>query len=118
MSLEASGQNTDIAFNFFVTAEHLPDWLNQRPLVKNNCILRVVSHIANGAKHFNLEDKRHKSVKSTEKFRVYEEGVYEPNVFYEPPLIPFTDDESKELNTKEIDAVELGKRVLEFWKPY
>jgi len=117
-ALEESGQNTDIAFNFFVTAEHLPDWLNQRPLIKNNAILRIVSHIANGAKHFHLKDKRHKSVVSNEKHRVFEEGVYEANVFYEPLLIKLSDAESRELNIIEIDAVELGQKVLEFWKHY
>ena len=117
-SLETSGQDTRVAFNFFVTAEHLPDWLDKRKIVKENCILRIVSHIANGAKHFYLKDKRHKSVSSAEKHRVYAEGVYEPGVFYEPLLIQLTDDEAKELNLTEIDAVDLGRKVLEIWKPY
>ena len=117
-SLESSGQDSRNAFNFFVTVEHLPDWLDQRTLVKQNCILRIVSHIANGAKHFQLRDERHKSVTSTEKFRVFEEGVFEPGVFYEPLLIHLSEDEANELNLKEIDAVELAHKVLDFWKPY
>jgi hypothetical protein len=64
--LESSHQDTKAAFNFFVTIEHLPDWLGQRHLVRDNCILRVISHIANGAKHFHLNDKRHSSVINTE----------------------------------------------------
>ena len=117
-SLEASGQDTRIAFNFFVTAEHLPDWLGQRALVKTNCILRIVSHIANGAKHFHLNDKRHNSVTSTEKFRVVEEGCVEPSYFYEPLLIHLSPDEAKELGLSEIDALTLGHKVLDFWRPY
>lgn len=117
-SLDASGQDTRIAFNFFVTAEHLPDWLGLRTLVQKNSILRIVSHIANGAKHFNLNDPRHKSVTNTEKFRIYAEDVYEPDVFYEPLIIHLSPDETRELGQSEIDALTLGHKVLEFWRPY
>ena len=117
-SLEESAQDTKIAFNFFVTAEHLPDWLHKRGLVRKHSILRIVSHIANGAKHFSLNDKRHNSVVSTEKFRVFEEGVFESDCFYEPLLIHLESDEAAELECTEIDVLELGKKVLEFWRPY
>jgi len=117
-ALEKSGQDARIAFNFFVTAEHLPDWIGQRILVKANCILRIVSHIANGAKHFHLDEKRHNSVTGTEKYRVVEEGYAEPGYFYEPLLIQLSPNEAKELGLSEIDAVNLGHKVLEFWRPY
>ncbi len=116
--LESSGQDTRIAFNFFVTAEHLPDWLGQRNLVREHCILRIVSHIANGAKHFHIYDKRHKSVTNTEKLRVFEEGVFESGVFYEPLNILLSSNETKELGVDIIDAVSLGHKVVEFWRPY
>lgn len=118
VSLEESGQDTKIAFNFFVTAEHLPDWLNRRDLVQKTSILRIVSHIANGAKHFYLNDKRHTSVKSTEKFRVFEEGVVENGYFYEPLVIHLSKEEEKDLGFSEIDAVTLGHKVIEFWRLY
>src|SRR5690348_10091676 len=53
------------AFNFFITAEHLPDWLSLKDLRKQTPLLRVVSHLANGAKHFQLDPRRHTSVDST-----------------------------------------------------
>ena len=118
VSLEASCQDNRIAFNFFVTAEHLPDWLGKRDLVRKHCILRVVSHIACGAKHFDLKDKRHKSVTSAEKSRVYDEGVFEPGVFREPLVIELSSDEAQELGATVIDAVSLGKKVVEFWRTY
>ena len=113
-----SSQDTRVAFNFFVTAEHLPDWLSRRVLVRRHAILRVVSHIANGAKHFTLDDRRHTSVTSTEKSRYVEEGYVEPGYFDEPLLIHLSPDEARELGASSIDAVELGYRVLEFWRPY
>ncbi len=113
-----SSQDTKAAFNFFVTAEHLPDWLGRRNLIAKHVILQIVSHIANGAKHFYLHNPRHKSVVSTEKSRFVEEGYIEPGYFDEPLLIHLSPDETREIGSSSIDATELGRRVVEFWKPY
>ncbi|MFA5233763.1 MAG: hypothetical protein WC390_05115 [Sulfurimonas sp.] len=116
--LETSSQNVKVAFNFFVSIEHLPDWLELRHLVHGNCLLRIVSHIANGAKHFNINENRHTSVTGTEKSRYIEEGYFEPGYFEEPLIIYLSETESKELGFTQIDAVALGKQVVEFWRPY
>src|SRR5713226_6055099 len=58
------------AFDFFVTAEHMLDWLHPgaagkagRTAERNSQIfLQVVSHLATGAKHMVPEDPRHTSV--------------------------------------------------------
>jgi len=117
-TLDSSGQDTYVAYNFFVTAEHLPDWLGRRDLVRQHSILRVVSHIANGAKHLILDDARHKSVTATEKFRYVEEGYVEPGYFYEPLLIHLSPDEAREMSASTIEAVTLGSQVVEFWRQY
>ncbi|HEY1716731.1 MAG TPA: hypothetical protein VGH42_00365 [Verrucomicrobiae bacterium] len=115
-ALKASYQDTRIAFNFFVTAEHLPDWLGKRDLIRQHAFLKIVSHIANGAKHFKLDATRHDSVTSTEKSRYMEEGYYEPGYFHEPLLIHLSPDEASAMNTPTIDAVTLGRQVIEFWR--
>ena len=107
--LEASHQDVKVAFNFFVSIEHLPDWLGLRYMVRENCTLRIVSHIANGAKHLNINEKRHTSVTGTEKSRYVEEGWVEPGYFAEPLIIYLSDEESEELGFSEIDALTLGK---------
>lgn len=115
---ESSYQDTRRAYNVFVTAEHLPDWLGKRDLVKQEAILRITSHIANGAKHFDLDNRRHKSVIKTEKDRVFEEDVFEPGVFNEPLIIYLSDKEAEELGMEKIDALTLAREVIKFWKPY
>jgi hypothetical protein len=90
----------------------------KRDLVRQHAALRVVSHIANGAKHFVLNDPRHQSVTGTEKLRYFEEGYIEPGCFYEPLLIYLSPEEARELGTPTIDAVSLGRKVVKFWKPY
>ncbi len=64
--LEESSSDVYAAFDFFVTAEHIPDWINDKSIKKGNDLLMVVSHVANGAKHFEVSKKRHKSVTEIE----------------------------------------------------
>lgn len=71
--LKESPRDADAAFNFFVTAEHMLDWVHPGPSMearqphiskeREACpLLRLVSHLANGAKHFEAQHRRHKSV--------------------------------------------------------
>lgn len=115
-SLQQSPSDSKIAFNLFVTIEHIPDWLNKRSLVTSSAILRTISHIANGAKHFTLNEKRHRSVDRTELERVYEKDVYEEGVFYEPLMIWLSTEEEKQIGKKKISAIELAQLALDFWQ--
>ena len=114
-ALKESSGDSRLAFNFFVTVEHIPDWLGRRAEVKADPILRIVSHIANGGKHLTLTDKRHKSVAKTERDRVFEEGVFEEGVFYEPLVVWLTAEEENALGVKKLDVVELGAMALGYW---
>ena len=108
------------AFNFFVTAEHLPDWLRLRHLVKQNAALRVVSDIASGAKHFLIDSDRHKSVRAAEKDEYFAEDYVE-NGYVAPELVIHLEDferESLQLPLPQISAVELGKMVVDFWQSH
>jgi hypothetical protein len=118
LDLKASGQDVYTAFNFVVTAEHLPDWLRRRDLVKSNAYLRVVSHLANGAKHFKYDPSRHHAVAGTSKQRFFEKGYVSSGYAEEPLLIELSANEAEELDTLVIDAVTLAQQVLDFWRPH
>jgi hypothetical protein len=70
--LKSDQYNTDAHFNFYVTALHLLDWKYpdnipgnkemKRELTRNNVLLQICSHIANGAKHFVASASRHRLV--------------------------------------------------------
>lgn len=75
--LESDPINTYAAFDFFVTAEHIIDWSFQEQaektrLRKDNTLLKIVSHLGNGAKHFIAE--RHSSVAGLD----FQEGAFDP----------------------------------------
>jgi hypothetical protein len=78
------------AFNFFVTAETLVDWLlpgnanrqARKVLRDQELILQVVSHIASEAKHFVAEAAHHKTVKSTRRTGgVFSGGLFASRLF-------------------------------------
>ena len=60
----------NVAVDFFVTAEHMADWVlpgqanrqARETLRASSVLLQVPSHVANGAKHFIAEARPHQSV--------------------------------------------------------
>lgn len=68
--LKKDRSNPYLAFNFFVTAEHILDWVypgyankKKREAERDSeVLLQICSHLATGAKHFVAEATHHKSV--------------------------------------------------------
>lgn len=69
--LRARPMDVDAAFDFFVTARHVPDWLQAagRGRVADAFAkyvqLRICRHIADGAKHFEVTAKHHQQIVGT-----------------------------------------------------
>jgi hypothetical protein len=119
--MENSPEDQYAAFDFFVTAEHIVDWLHpserkaREDLRSSTAILRITSHIANGAKHFEATAKRHQSVMGIEKDRYVEAGYVEDGYLAEPLVIRLTEDEATAVGGPIIDAISLARLVLEYW---
>jgi hypothetical protein len=123
--------NPDRAWNFFVTAEHLPDWLARTGSLslgglkittfkQHTPLLRICSHLANGGKHFRPSPKQHTSVASTR-----HQGGWVPLGWVPPGWVPLpalivdlTPDEQQALSSAEasIKALNLAADVLAFWR--
>jgi hypothetical protein len=101
------------AFNFFVTAEHIPDWLDEKNLRKQEPLLRICSHIANGAKHFEVN--RHNAVIGTEKERYAEEGYFAEDYAEEPLVIYLSEVEARAMGKESIRALELAGMIVDYW---
>lgn len=123
--LKNSPHNQYAAFDFFVTAEHILDWIypnnwDERKKHRSSVpLLRVTSHIANGAKHFEATKQCHTSVVEIEKERYVEAGCVEEGCFEDPVLIHLTSEEAKAINAQiVINAKSLASRVLQYWEDY
>lgn len=120
--LEESPQDKYAAFDFFVTAEHILDWIfpsNKKAMCEirsSSPLLRITSHLANGAKHFQTTDKRHSSVENLEKFRYVEPGYVEEGYIEEPLIVHLSPDEQDLMKQSTIEVPVLARLVLEYWK--
>src|SRR3972149_2897651 len=125
--LEASPLDVDMAFNFFITAEHILDWkypidpTRQHAERDNSVLLQIVSHLANGAKHFEVQDKRHTSVDRTDKISYG--GTYYGDSYYGDgyygsieALGVALDGEAASQFGAWIEVVPLARLVLQYWK--
>ena len=103
------------ALDFFVTAEHLPEWV-ARGTGANLLALRgyadgpLVSHIANGAKHFRVDPNRHSAARDTQAHS----GAFDPDVFangtfdLDRLVVEHEDGQSE-------DLLDLVGRILHHW---
>jgi hypothetical protein len=130
--MAVAGSDQYAAFDFFVTANCIVDWLHpdvkddkasskqqekkRSEFRKDNDLPRITDHIASGAKHFVVTHTRHNSITGIEKSRYVEVGYAEDGYFEEPLLIHFTQEEAKRLGVQEsIEATELARLVMQFW---
>jgi hypothetical protein len=144
--LRENPADADHAFNFFVTAEHIPDWIynqdmptrgtgrpdlleNKKPgdFKNTHTVLRICSHLANGGKHFHLD--RHQSIEriGVEETGYAKPGYVKPGYFAKNPtlMVYLTSHEVTELQNAgvgmtgaKIEVPWLAKQVLEFWHKY
>ncbi len=108
-------------FDFFVAAEHIVDWRwpddsAMRREVRSHDPAKTVSHLANGAKHFEATDPRHASVRgvATDSHfgAVFDPATFDPGGFDtgRPALIITMAD------GRRVDAAELATLVLAYWR--
>jgi hypothetical protein len=128
--LKLQPRNSYLAFNFLVTAEHMKDWIypgrenkNIRENLENgSALLQVCSHVANGAKHFQVEAKHHKSVKDTRKTGGYwgasywASGVFAGSFWGKGALVVQLEGEAETQFGSSIGVVDLAERIVSFWE--
>jgi hypothetical protein len=101
------------AFDFFVTARHVPDWdRSKRPLLDTDPHMKIVRDLAEGAKHFG--ERRDKAPRPEVKTR---RGAFDPNTFQHDAfdvggLVVAPDPADAGTLGAEISVVDLARAVL------
>lgn len=118
-----------LAYNFFVTAEHMLDWVypgnanrGKRTAERNSeILLQVCSHLAAGAKHFTVEAKHHNSVSAPGKRRRWNPlagPLSSPQLT--PGGIPVLtiklEGEAEESIGPSVEVLRLAQMVIEYWR--
>jgi hypothetical protein len=113
------------AFDLFVTAEHMLDWLypgkagrDYRSAERNGqVILQVVSHLATGAKHMVPEDPRHTSVQHADVVHTaYGEGPYGARPYGGSSLVIELNGTAATEFGITITPLALAEKVVSYWE--
>ena len=114
--IKANPLDAYAAFDFFVTAEHIPDWVGDKSIKISEPLLRVVSHIANGAKHFRATDLKHKSVKNVDVRKgAFQSGAFQSDAFDVGDLVVELKGDEVKIFGAEISVRRLAQMVIEYW---
>jgi hypothetical protein len=130
--IESAPTDAYAAFDFFVTAEHLLDWVYPRTAGKpqrtraraSSILLQICSHVASGAKHFEVEDPRHESVSGTVAgggyfAPSYFSSLYFPSSYFaEPHLVVELAGKAKMKYGPKVPVLVLAKQLLEYWRKH
>ena len=129
--MEQSGSNLYVAFDFFVTADSMVDWVcpdeadnagnrrrdrgaERKKIREDNALLRIAAHIANGAKHFTVT--RHNSIDGIEKTHYVEPGYVDEGYFEDSILLHLTKDEQAKSGLgSTVKALDLARDVVSHW---
>lgn len=104
------------AYNFFVTAEHLPDWIDEKKIKYSDPYLRICCHLATGAKHFGVTHKDKNSVEGWSIDVYIKEGYIEDDYFAPILMVNLTDEEAEVLGRNSIELNEIASNVFSFWE--
>lgn len=135
LRMQAAPLDSYAAFDFFVSAWHMLDWIHFDPAdpkrseqdrqaeVKSRAILRLCAHLANGSKHFKLTRGNHDEIRGhvarpSARLGEFTIGVsrLETEAGLELVLAP---DEAHELGrTDWIDALDLAQLLIDYFRTH
>lgn len=129
--MEQYPENPYPAFDFFVTAEHLFDWLypdseasanvrTRKQRRETEPLLRITSHLANGAKHFEAMAPHHKSVDDIQVRSLFNRAMFNPRLFNTKHqlAIKLQEVDAAALGLQVVSAIDLASRVLAYWQQH
>ena len=131
--------NVDAAFNFFVTANCMPDWLypdlkgpenkeqrttakdNRESLKNKNTYLKICDHIASGAKHLTATANHHESVADTKKQGNWGPHFSNPTWFnakwgFQGRLDIILDGDAHKEIGESISSLQLASKIIDYWR--
>lgn len=120
--LRSAPDDVYAAFDFFVSAYHILDWLHPNDRTgreddeRRSLLLQVCSHIANGAKHFQATAKKHTSVADVySEEGAFQRDCFQADAFQVGGLVVELDGQAAQAFGTRLEVIDLARRVLEHW---
>jgi hypothetical protein len=121
--IRANPHDADAAFDFFVSADHVEEWLaygskwGGHPKGHSNDLMRLVCHLGSGAKHFTASSGRHSAAKDVvERAGAFDHRAFQADAFDVGGLVIDHTGLDGGLPGS-IGVIELAKRVIAYLRP-
>jgi hypothetical protein len=112
--LQQDPEDIDIAYNFFVTAENMPEWVKdktfKRKIQQQETLLTICNELATGAKHFT-SGMQNPVVRSAAREGWVKPGWMEPGWVAAPLIVRLNPTQAMKLGQEAIDVLELACRA-------
>jgi hypothetical protein len=113
--------NVYVAYNFFVTAENMPEWVEGKAfklrIQQQKTILKLCNELATGAKH--MIGKKHPAITEMRREGLGASRLGLAKAGEGPSLmIDLAQQERETLHRPSIDALTLAAKVLAYWQRY
>jgi hypothetical protein len=119
--LQQDPDDVDHAYNFFATAENMPEWVKNKAfkhkIQQQEILLLICNELATGAKHFT-SGKQRPAVAATARYGYVKEGYVQPGYVRAQLIVHLDPDQAAELGHEAIDVRDLASQVLAFWQQY
>jgi hypothetical protein len=122
--LQSNRLDGGVAFDFFVTAYHMLDWIHpgyankktRQGIENGELLLQIASDLADGSKHFVLEAKKHKSVDdATRQDRAFGDDAFD-TAFDTSELVILLKGDAAARFGSSVSVLKLAKEMVEYWK--
>jgi hypothetical protein len=121
--ISANPHDADAAFDFFVSADHVEEWLAQgskwggHPKGHSNDLMRLVCHLGSGAKHLTASSGRHSAASDVvERAGAFDHHVFQADAFDVGGLVIDHTGLDGSLPGS-IGVIELAQRVVAYLRP-
>ena len=119
--LQQDSENVYLAYNFFVTAENMPEWVKDKAfkhrIQQQKLILTLVNELATGGKHMT-SGKKKPAIDSATRDRYVAEGYVKRGYFKEPLVVRLSPEQAAKRGQDTIDVLTLAGEVLAHWQQY
>ena len=123
--IRANPHDADAAFDFFVSADHVEEWLARghgtkwggHPKGHSNDLMRLACHLGSGAKHFDLTSGLHTAANDVvERAGAFDHRVFQADAFDVGGLVIDHTGLDGGL-AGSIGVIELAQRVVAYLRP-
>jgi hypothetical protein len=114
-SIVRNPQDPFTLFNFFVTAYHIAEWAGLKHLQRQEPLLEICGHLANGVKHFRLDGSKHTQIRDTKDLS-YVGPDYCESDYVEPDVIVVLAASDHVAEGTVMDVRHLANRLVAFWE--